>query len=64
MILHKVAALFFRANLCREVADSLRVYMEFSLNAKMFLYNEEKEQHSHVLRPRELNVGVSRDASP
>uniref|UniRef100_A0A0K8TGJ2 MRG domain-containing protein n=1 Tax=Lygus hesperus TaxID=30085 RepID=A0A0K8TGJ2_LYGHE len=48
------------ANLCREVADSLRVFMEFGLS-RMFLYEEEKEQYSHVIRSRETPL---RNESP
>lgn len=32
-------------NICREVADGLRIYFDFTLN-DLLLYNQEKEQYS------------------
>ncbi|BES94724.1 Male-specific lethal 3 [Nesidiocoris tenuis] len=43
------------ANLCREVADSLRILMEFGLST-MFLYGEERVQYGHVLGSIQTNT--------
>jgi male-specific lethal 3 len=44
---HLLYVLNFSIELCKEVADGLRIYFDFTLKDHL-LYNEEKDQYKHV----------------